>query len=326
MYEAFFGLQQRPFPSGPCTKFYFAARAIDDAFRALSRLVERDEGIGLVVGGVGTGKTLVCHLLVEKFSDRFSAILLASGRLTSPKVVLQHILFELKLPYRQMDEGELRLSLLDYLEQKRGNEKDLLLAIDEAHSLPLRVLEELRLLSCLVRGGRSRVRLIFSGLPRFEERLAVPRLEALNQRIAVRCYLDNLSLQETVEYVAHQLSVAGTRADAIFSDDALRAIHRYTDGIPRLVNQLCDHAMILACADGRRTVDAALLEEAWCDLQRLPLRKEPQNGNRESQLSAVIEFGTLDDSWEEPIDSYRHRRRPWGRKFRSCYSGQLRTG
>ncbi len=299
MYESFFGFQERPFPSSPQTKFYFPARTIDDAYRATSRLIEREEGIGLVVGAVGTGKTLLGHLLVERFCEKLSTVFLASGNLASPKALLQHILFELKLPYRQMEEGELRLTLLDYLEPNRGGARDLLVVIDEAHGLSLRVLEELRLLSCLVRGGRTRVRLVLVGQPRIEERLAVPRLEALNQRIATRCYLSALSAQETSDFIRHQLTCVGAKLEDVFDPDAVSLIHRSTEGIPRLVNQLCDHALVLGCADGCRPVDAALVEEAWCELHRLPLRKESRLNGSDTSLSSVIEFGTLGDSWED---------------------------
>src|SRR5207244_2142982 len=118
--------------------------------------------------------------------------------------LLQNILFELKLPYRDMDEGELRLSLVDHLEPRSGGPDGLLLLVDEAHMLPLRLLEEIRLLTNVVRDGQTRVRLVLAGGMALEERLTSPKLESLHQRIAARCYLQSLRRDETIYYVQEQ--------------------------------------------------------------------------------------------------------------------------
>jgi type II secretory pathway predicted ATPase ExeA len=297
MYENFFGFRARPFPATPDTTMYVPLGTIQEAMRALTRLVERDEGVGLIVGAAGMGKTLLCQLLAEHFQDRFATVMLGSGRLTSRRALLQHLLFALKLPYRQMDDGELRLTLLDYLEVGRGQHAGILLLLDEAHTLPQRVLEEVRLISNLVRGGVTRVRLILAGHTILEERLSVPRLEALNQRIAVRCYLSHLNAHETAEFMRQQIIKAGGVPEKIFSRDAYAAVARFTDGVPRLINQLCDHALVIAYADERLPIDATLIDEAWCDLQRLPLRRlgdaQPTGA---SPGTSVIEFGLLDES------------------------------
>lgn len=302
MYEAYCGLHQRPFAAAPTTSLYYPSRLMSEAFGTLVRLVERDEGVGMVVGPTGTGKTLLCHLLAEHFQKQLAVVLLPSGRLTSRRALLQHILFGLKLPYRQMDEGELRLSLLDFLEARHQASATVLLVIDEAHTLPIRVLEELRLLSNLVRSGQTRVRLILAGHPVLEERLVVPRLEPLNQRIGARCYLGNLTGHETAQFICHQIRACGGDPERIFTAGACAAVARYTDGIPRLINQLCDHALILAFVDERLPVDETLIEEAWCDLQRLPMRPTTTPG-AEGTLSdgkdSVVEFGVLNDTTTE---------------------------
>ncbi len=297
MYEIFFGLHARPFPAIPSTDHYFPAAAIEQARSTLSRLIERAEGAGLVTGPAGTGKSLLCQLIAEQFRQQFAVAILSSARLCSRRALLQNILFELKLPYRGLEEGELRLSLIDFLEPSERCPHGMLLLIDEAHTLPVRLLEEIRMITNLVRAGQPRVRLILAGNTQLEERLASPKLDSFQQRIAGRCYLDSLTQSETTQYVQHQLAIAGGVASRLFADDAYRAIFTASDGVPRLINQVCDHALILACAGGAEQVGAQGIEEAWADLQRLPA---PRVASPASSGSSIVEFSVLVDDEAEP--------------------------
>jgi type II secretory pathway predicted ATPase ExeA len=306
MYEKFFGLSERPFAVPPLAKRYFAATAIDLARQTLARVVQRAEGIGLLTGPAGTGKTLLCQVLAEQFQSRLEVVLLASGRFNTRRSLLQAILFELGLPYREMEEGDLRLSLIDHLTPRADNSNGngLLLIVDEAHSLPLRLMEELRLITNFVRNGQPRVRLVLSGAPLLEERFASPKMASFNQRVAARCYLESLDKAQTIGYVRSQIEQVHGAADAIFSSDALDAIYHATDGIPRLVNQLCDHALLLALAGGKRSLTAAGIEEAWADLQQLPTPWNAAQGAPAIERNAgVVEFGSLDDGTAEDLPS-----------------------
>ena len=312
MYESFFQLQQRPFAAAPRIDRYFPGTAIEAARRALARSIDRAEGTGLVVGPAGTGKTLVCHLLAEQFRGRFAVALLSNGHLDTRRELLQAILFELGLPYRRLEEGELRLSLIDYIANEQNAPEGLLLLVDEAHTLPSRLLEEIRLIANVVRNGQPRARLVLAGNPGLEESLADPQLAALSQRVATRCYLDGLDHAQTQQYVLAQMNEAGADGRQVFTPEALEAIYRATEGIPRLINQVCDHALILAFAGGRRQIDRAGIEEAWSDLQQLPtpwgeshrLAAHAQDGR-----GTMIEFGDLDDepqasSAQEPPEEH----------------------
>ena len=299
MYESFFGFTQRPFVALPRTELYYPSEAIESARLNLTRCIERAEGCGLLVGPVGTGKTLLCHVLAEHFQDRLSPVLLSNISFSTRKELLQAILFELGLPYRRMEEGELRLSLIDRLAPREKCPDGMLLLVDEAHSLSPRLFDELRMLTNLVRGGSQRVRLVMAGSGVLEERFAHPRMESFNQRLVARCYLESFSAAESTEYVRAQTAVAGVDPDLIWSDGALRAIYHATDGCPRLINQVCDHALILAGTAKMEAVSAQTVEEAWADLQQLPM---PWNGDPVSPAdgettgqAAVIEFGRLDD-------------------------------
>ncbi|MCH8922368.1 MAG: AAA family ATPase [Planctomycetes bacterium] len=313
MYEESFGFETRPFAAAPRVDHYFPAESIDAARRTLSRCVERSEGVGLLIGPTGTGKSLLCEMLAEQFKNSHSVALLSSGRICTRRALLQAVLFELGLPFRGLEEGELRLSINDFVDpaKTQSQTKGVLLIVDEAHTLPLRLLEELRVLANLVYRGESRVQLILVGGAALEDRFTSPKLEALAQRVVGRCYLTTFTAEETRRYVRQEVSLATERqfeqqieqqdvaTEPIFTSDALRSIHRATDGIARLINQLCDHALILAHADGVRPIDAEGIERAWADLQQLPLPVSTP-ADEESATSSIIEFGGLDD---EPVAS-----------------------
>jgi type II secretory pathway predicted ATPase ExeA len=298
MYESHFLLSHRPFVPAPSAEAYLPTGSLEQARQTLIRVIDRGEGPGLVVGPAGTGKSLLCQILAKHFRGRFQVALLAGARLGTRRALLQNILFELKLPYRDMDEGELRLSLVDHLEPRSGGPEGLLLLVDEAHTLPLRLLEEVRLLTNIVRDGQSRVRLVLGGGMALEERLTSPKLESFHQRIAARCYLQPLGRDETIYYVQEQIRRCGASADSLMTGDAQAAIHTATDGIPRLINQVCDHALMLAALGGHRGIDAAGIEEAWADLQQLPVplhEPPPLASEGAGNSGATIEFGQLDE-------------------------------
>ena len=293
MYEAFFGFRQLPFASAPRADRYFPAKAIESARKTLIRCIQRSEGTGLVVGPAGTGKTLLVQLLADQLRDQFAVALLSSGGLCNRRGLLQAILFGLGRPYRGMDEADLRLSLIDYLSGNEFSAQAAVLLVDEAHTLPLRLLEEIRLISNLVVGGQPRIRLVLAGAPMLEERLASPKLESFSQRLAARCYLEAFGRTETDAYIRWWIETVGGQAEEILAPDACEAVHQATGGIARLVNQVCDHALLLAYTAGRRQIGAECIREAWADLQQLPA--PCTDPSRHQSASSAIEFGTLED-------------------------------
>jgi type II secretory pathway predicted ATPase ExeA len=297
MYDGCFGLTRRPFASMPQADQYFQAPSIETARTTLARCIQRGEGAALVVGPSGTGKTLLCVLLAEQFRRSFQVAMLASGRLSTRRALFQAILYELGRPYRYMDEGELRLAVVEYLTTGDATSRGMLLLVDEAHTLPLRLLEEIRLLSNLVRNGQPLVRLVLAGGAVLEERFASPKLDSFSQRLSARCYLENLNRTETQEYIQWQIDSAGGLGNHVFPEATCQSVFQATGGVPRLINQVCDHALMLAYVAGRKIIDSANVEEAWSDLQQLPTPWSGESKN-DSAGSGVIEFGSLDDSPE----------------------------
>ena len=298
MYNGNFGPDWRPFASVPLVDHYFPASAIDSARKNLSRCIERGEGPGMVVGPSGTGKTMLCLTLAEQFRNDFQVAMLASGRLGTRRALLQAILYELGRPYRDMDEGELRLALIDYLHGGNGNPKGMLLMVDEAHTLPIRLLEEIRLMSNMACEGRPLMRLVLAGGPALEERFANPKLDSFSQRLSARCYLEAFNRTETCNYIQSRITAEGGPGGELFPDDACNSVYHASGGVPRLINQVCDHALLLAIVDGRRSISPPDVEEAWSDLQQLPVPCPTETSSKPAE-SGVIEFGSLDDAAEQ---------------------------
>jgi type II secretory pathway predicted ATPase ExeA len=310
--------QRRAFLSAPDPRRYYAAGAIEEARQRIVRSIARSEGPALVVGAVGTGKSLLLAVLAEQFEPRMSVVTLTGAQLCTRRALLQMILGSLHLPYRHMDEGELRLSILEHLRGGPASStattrpRRMLVLVDEADALPTRLLEELRVLTNVVEQGVPLVSLVLAGGPMLEERFADPQLDKFSQRLACRCYLAPLTREETFQYVRSQVSAVGVKPEKWFDPEALAAIHAATGGVPRLVNQLGDQLVWLIEETGCQPLDAALVQQAWSDLQQLPA---PWNTDAHSSLSSppaasvgahvpadsnsgVIEFGELDEPFE----------------------------
>jgi hypothetical protein len=191
------------------------------------------------------------------------------------------------------------LSLLDHLLSREECPTGLLLLVDEAQTLSANLLDELRVLTNLVRGGTPRVRLVLAGSSALEESFAHPDLESFSQRLAARCYLGPFGREETILFVRAQIAACGASPDTLFGVDAWEAIFEATDGVPRLVNQLCDRALIAATATNRNQIDRHIIQAAWADIQQLPAPWEtPPPTTAPPAPLQVVEFGQL----EETID------------------------
>ncbi len=296
MYESFFGFVKRPFLAASTLDRYFPATCIEQTFQTTSRAIQRGEGPVAIFGGTGLGKTMCCLRIAESFRRNFEVVMLSSSQLITRRALLQNLLFELRMPYRDMTEGELRLSLMSRLQPSSENPTDgLVLVIDEAQTLSMKLLDEIRLLTNMVRHGIPRVRLVLCGTMRLEDCLSHPNMDSLNQRLAARCYLTPLSSQETGQYVIHKIELSGVEGSTVMTRDALDAIYRGSDGIPRLIDQLADQSLLLACNDRERPVSAAMVGRAWCMLQQLP--------NPWSEPESIVKGAPLASSNPTPVAS-----------------------
>lgn len=299
MIDTFFQIQGRPFVVAPRHDRYFAGETIEEARKVLTRCIERAEGPGLVVGPAGVGKSTLCQVLAHQFRDELRVVMLRGARLCTRRALLQSILFAFGLPYCNMDEGELRLSLTNHLDPGEKKEASALMLVDEADALPVHLLDELQALTNLVRDGVPCLRMVLVGSSSLEETFSEPSLVSFNQRLACRCYLDSFSRDETFQYILTQLDSVGG-APELLTENAMQSVYAATDGVPRLINQLCDHAMVMAVVGGHNQVDAPLIEEAWADLQQLPAPRNLEDHAAEGEKGDIIAFGALDDDLDDP--------------------------
>lgn len=300
MYEELFQSAARPFRATPDARYYFPHDAIEAARQTVLRAVTRAEGPVVVMGGAGLGKSLLGELLANDFRGRFDVIKLQAARVDSCEALLQNILFELRLPYRDLTEGELRLSIIDRLEPSDLRAPGgLLILVDEAHNLTPELLDELRQISNITRDGQPRAQVVLIGSMALEDTFASPRMESFNQRLAARCYLTPMSREQTRQYVEHQISAAGYRPTEFITAEGLNSVYAASEGVPRLANQIMDHALVLAITNRQCPVSAALIEEAWADLQQLPAPW--QSAADRQREGAAVEFGELRDE-EADID------------------------
>lgn len=259
----------RPFLAAPRVDFYHPAKGIDAALHGLDRLVRRSEGIGLVVGPPGTGKSLLLAKVADSVREDFDVALLSGARICTRRALWQSILAEIGEPYRGIDEAELRIGIVERIRGLAATGSGLVILVDEGHTLPTRLLEELRQLTNMPTPMPA-VHIVLAGTAELEEILGSPKMESFAQRIGARYYLEPLDHAETLAYLRTQMKAAGLDWDATFEPGVDDAVFSATDGVPRLVNQLCDHALVMVAEDCRARVAPADIAAAWGEIQRLP--------------------------------------------------------
>ncbi len=313
---------RRPFLSTPDSRVYFPATAIEEARLSTARCLRRNEGVALVVGATGTGKTLLTRVLAAEFEVESLVAVVSPTRRIDAKSFWQQFLFGLRQTFCGCDETELRLMALDYLE--RSQRRRCVLLIDDAQNLPFRVFDELRSFVDQGAAASSQICVALFGTSVLEERLNLPPLYPFQQRIVSRSYLDAFESSEIADYIdCEARRVAGK---FVFTTDAKRKVADFCKGAPRVANQLCDRALFLATQKSGKqiefkensgfngdleigeplstesaaiqTIDASLVERAWANLLNLP---EETPRLKAGELSDVVEFGTLEDDEEENI-------------------------
>ncbi len=283
----------RVFPSAPRVDRYFPGAAIEGSRRAVIECVTRGDGPALVIGAPGVGKSLLLDLIAQAVGEQGAVVRLASTQVCTRRALLQALLFAMGRPYRDREEGELRLAVIKALRSYADRPLGAVLIVDEAQLLSVKLLDEIRMLGDLVTAqGELAVRLVIAGGPSLDELLAAPELEPLCQRVATRCYVTPLTYDETHAYVRSHLSAAGRSPDR-FSWKAIDLLYRATDGVPRLLNQLSQRLVDLP-AD---PIEPLQVQQVWSELHQLPAPWYTPESAQESgpAPAASVEFAALDD-------------------------------
>lgn len=311
MYESTFQLQRRPFTATPDPSCVYLPQSVQTAVDELIICLERGEGIAVLTAPAGLGKTLVCEKLRQELGSGFVTILLRHSQFPTPADLLRTLLTELGgMIGRTATEQELRLELVAQLTELRRQNQLLVVLCDEAHELRHPLLDELRRLIDHADHGVPWVRVLLCGQLELEEHLAEPQLAALNQRLRAHVTLSPLTAMEAWDYVDYRITWAGGRIEEVFSPDALQAIIDAADGIPRCLNQLCDHVLLLSYVADRRPAPVDLVHEALEDLQHLPLswnirpsRSVEETSDIETSMPTAkpqaVEFGDHLATWDE---------------------------
>jgi len=264
MYKAFFKLARNPFDLTPDPAYFVSTRRHNEALAALHYGIRRHKGFVVVTGEVGTGKTLLlrCLLRLLKESRDISYAYLFNSRLT-PSEFLQYILADFGLPAAGKNKSELLLDLGQFLVLRGTKALTTVLIIDEAHHLSEELLEEVRLLSNLETTDDKLLQIVLVGQPELDQKLDSIALRQLKQRIALRAQLAPLEAQETKEYIEHRLRVAGLEGDPgeLFPPDVVAAVYRHSHGFPRLINTVCENALIIAYARQIPKINTEVVED-----------------------------------------------------------------
>ncbi len=261
MYTAFYGLREKPFALSPDPRFLYLAGSHREALAHLLYGIEEGEGFISVTGEVGTGKTTLCRTLLERLDGDTELAFLFNPSRTALEL-LQSICAEFDLPAEGLARRCLMTQLDAFLVEQKKRGRRVLLIIDEAQTLTENTLEQVRLLSNLETSREKLIQILLLGQPELDRKLGDRGLRQLRQRISVRWKLEPLSAVETRAYVRHRLSVAAGEPKDLFSESALREIHRRTGGIPRLVNQLCDRALLAGYAARAAQIRPGLVRAA----------------------------------------------------------------
>lgn len=268
MYKGFFNLKRNPFEITPDPSFLFATRKHNEALASLYYGVRRHKGFVVMTGEVGTGKTLLIRCLLELLArNQVGFAYVFNSRLNAMEF-LRYVAGDFGLTASGKGKDELLLSISDYLVERHRRKLTTLLVVDEAHHLSAEVLEEIRLLTNLETPTQKLLQILLVGQPELNQKLDSMDLRQLKQRIALRCNLEPLTEDETRAYIRRRLHLAGSNPEqTIFTDAASSSVFRHARGIPRLINTVCENALISAYARQTPTIGPEVIEEVAADLR-----------------------------------------------------------
>lgn len=275
MYEEYYGFTEKPFSLTPDPKYLFKSESHANAYELLQYAVRRREGFVVVTGDIGTGKTTLCRALLEEI-DRKTFTALVLNPFLSEEDLLKHILQDFGVVSREdaksgrlanVSKQELIETLYDFLLGLLPLRASAVLIIDEAQNLPMPVLEQIRILSNLETDKEKLLQIVLVGQLNLHPLLKAPQMRQLDQRVSIRYELKPLTRDEVAAYVAHRLNVAGGAASVTFQPKALELVHRRSGGIPRLVNLLCDRALLAAYSVRTNRVSGEMVQKAAENLE-----------------------------------------------------------
>jgi general secretion pathway protein A len=266
MYNSYFGLLESPFSVTPDPRFFYTNPVYLETYAALRYGIEAKKGFIVVTGEVGTGKTTLLRKLLHNFETNVHSVFIFNTYVNFPEL-LQVTLRDLGLAPKDTTRVTLLEELNRYLIEQLKRDHTVAMLIDEAQNLSVETLENLRLLSNLETDQEKLLQIVLMGQPEFEAKLDQPELRQLKQRVAVQCRLGPLDADEVGPYIDFRLRTAGYEGRGLFHRDAVQQIAFYSKGIPRLMNMICDNALLIAYAESRKIVPVDIIKQVARDLR-----------------------------------------------------------
>jgi general secretion pathway protein A len=273
MYEKFYGFRERPFEITPDPKFLYLSENHKEALAHLTYAVRERRGFTVVTGEVGTGKTILVQTLLSKLDGNTKTAYLFNPMMGSTDF-LHYICQDLGLKSQNKSKGQYLSQLHKFLMSCYSKNETVVLIVDEAHKLDPKLLEEVRLLTNLETSKNKLLQVILIGQPELNEIMEKPEFRQLKQRVSLRYHVHPLNKEDTKKYVRKRLRVAGTFNLNIFTPKALNKIYRYTKGIPRLINIVCDNALLMGYATDQKVIGRKIVHEAIKNLDGFSLQKK----------------------------------------------------
>lgn len=267
MYEKFFFLKEKPFHITPDPKFLYLSRKHGEAIDLMTFGIAEKKGFILLTGEVGTGKTTICRTILERLPKKTGSALILNPVLTDHEL-LKTITADLGLKAASDSVKDHLDCLNQYLLNAASNGGGAVVIIDEAQNLSTSTLEMVRLLSNLETEKEKLLQIILAGQPELNEKLRLPELRQLNQRIIIRYHLNPLDCRETDGYIKNRLTIAGGDGCVKFPDGAARVVFEKSGGIPRMINIICDRALTAAFIEEKRSIDENVVMKAVNELER----------------------------------------------------------
>src|SRR5208282_3434016 len=277
MYEKHFNLAIAPFNLNPDPRFLYVTDPIREALATLAYVVTKSKGFVLLTGDVGTGKTTLLNVFMQWLNKRSAATAFIFNPRMKPDEFLDFMMADFGITCASDTKSRRLLALNDWLLSRHEVGQPVVLIVDEAQQLSDEMLEELRLLTNLETPTHKLIQVVLSGQTELDRILARPSLRQLRQRITLWCRTLPLSNLQTAEYVAQRIRVAGGQSSQIFHPDSIALIHRYSGGIVRVINLLCEQALISAFCDGEPQVTAKHIEHAAREIE-LGQKQQPITG------------------------------------------------
>ena len=271
MYNEFYGFSEKPFEITPDPKFLYLTSSHRKALDAMIKGIESRQGFISITGEVGTGKTTLIHYLLMSLDDKVKTAFIFHPSITFEEL-LGSILRELYLEVTGKDKKTLLHHLVEYL-SRIGRDETVTVIIDEAQHLAIETLQELEKLSDLAHMASGRLQIVFVGQPEFENILSSPNLKIINQRIRIRSKITTLTAEESREYIEHRLKLVGRSTSNTFTPKAISVIIEHAKGIPRIINIVCDNALLNGFSESKKKIDEKIIREVIKNLEGPSRRK-----------------------------------------------------